>query len=115
MPGEYGTLGDMVLPFTIGEPFIEGDSDRAGRWVRESVAEVVMEVKGACWDWGIGTCRPVLKGASYEACRSLDVTACQNDRQLSASLRQVSNTGQVELRGKAAVETNVGTMVGPVD
>lgn len=43
-PGEYGTLGDMVLPFTIG------DSDRGGRCVRDSEAEVVMEVNGAFRD-----------------------------------------------------------------
>ena len=50
----------MVRPFTIGEPFMDGDSDRGGRWVRDSEAEVVMEVKGAFRDWGMGTWRPVL-------------------------------------------------------
>ena len=54
-PGEYGTLGDMVLPFAIGESCIDGDSDRGGRCVRDPAAEVVMEVKGAFRDWGMGT------------------------------------------------------------
>lgn len=61
MPGEYGELGDMrplgvECPFTVmaaeeGVPSL--------RSIRESKALVAIDVRGACLDWGIGTCCPV--------------------------------------------------------